>query len=258
MTRIPEPTAPAPESAGHARRDAARMRAILLMVASVAFAVLSYAAPEFQGFTADQLPVPQPRPAVQPAGFAFAIWGVIWVSLIFSAGFGLLKRADAPDWDPYRLPLTFSAILGAGWLWTAVNASPVLTTLMIFVMLALALWALLRLPSRDRGWAAGPVGLYAGWLTAAGFVSLGVILAGYGILPSDRVAAWAMIPLALGLAAWVMRARQVSLTYPLALGWGLLGIAANNTDRNPEVLALAMLGIAALAFLWWQGKARPA
>lgn len=59
----------------------------------------------FSGFRADQLPLPQINPPVQPAGWAFAIWGLIYSWLVVSAVFGLLKRGADPDWNAARKPL---------------------------------------------------------------------------------------------------------------------------------------------------------
>jgi hypothetical protein len=233
--------------------DKSRMKAILTLTAAVAFVVLSYAAPDFRGYTTAQLPFAEPRPAVQPAGYAFAIWGVIYAWLVASAGYGLLKRAEAPDWDAFRWPLILSMVLGAGWLWVAVRDAA-LATGMIWAMLLLALWALARAPRRDPWLARVPIGLYAGWLTAASFVSLGVWLAGAGVLPSSRTAALIFVPMAAlvaGLVTW--RLAPVG-GYAFAAGWGLAAIAAQNWGRNWDIVALSVLAVLVLAGLWWVSR----
>lgn len=238
------------------RVDSARMRAILAVVAAVAFIALSYAAPDFQGYTAGQMPQADPQPPVQPAGYAFAIWGVIYLWLLISAGFGLIKRAENRQWNRHRWALIGSMTLGAGWLWLAVT-SPIAATVSIFAMLALALLALKRTPKQDFWMLRAPVGLYAGWLTAACFVSLGAVLAGYGLIGA-HTAALVMIVLAAALAAVVMLRWRPGFTYPLAVGWGLAGIAVANVGRHADVMALAIVGAALLAVLWWYaGRQKP-
>ncbi len=232
------------------RRENARIGAILTLVAAVAFIAFSAAAPEFRGYTIDQMPFARPDPAVQPAGYAFAIWGVIYGWLLVSAGFGLLRRAEAPDWQPHRWPLIVAMGLGAGWLWVAVQ-SPVAATAMIFAMLAGALTGLLRSPQGDYWLARAPIGLFAGWLTAASFVSLGVTLSGYGLIASDRLAAMTMIVLAAATAAMVVWRLAGAGAYAFAVGWGLAGIAAANAGRDSPVMALALIAALALAALWW-------
>lgn len=229
--------------------DRARLVAILTLAAAVAFVGFSYAAPDFRGYTADQLPLAEPRPPIQPAGWAFAIWGVIYGWLVVSAGFGLLRRAEAADWQAHRWPLTGAMALGAGWLWVAVQDA-LLATAMIWAMLVLALRALARVPGRDPWLARAPVGLFAGWLTAAACVSLGLTLAGFGLVPSGRAAALLLIPVAALIAAAVVWRLAPAGAYALAAGWGLAGIAAQNWGRDPALAALAAGAALALAGLW--------
>jgi hypothetical protein len=237
--------------------DGARMRAILVLAASVAFVLFTYLSEDFSGYRPDQMPYAEANPSIQPAGFAFAIWGPIYLWLILGAGFGLLRRADAPDWDAHRWPLIGSLVLGSGWTAVAVR-SPILATVMIFAMLGLALWALARAPRRDFWWARAPIGLYAGWLTAASFVSLGVVLAGFGLLGSSRVAALIFVPLAAAFAVAVFLRLAPGGAYALAAAWGFLGIAATNIGRHADVAVLAVIGLSVLAGLWWRQRFRPA
>jgi len=74
-----------------------RAFAILTFAAALAFAVAPFVSEGFNGFAPDQFPVPQDAPPIQPAGYAFSIWGVIYLWLIVATGFGLVRRADAPD-----------------------------------------------------------------------------------------------------------------------------------------------------------------
>ena len=75
-----------------------RIWSILTLIAALAFAASPWLAPGFNGFSPDQFPVPQDDPPVQPAGYAFAIWGLIYVWLIAGAAYGAVKRGDDPDW----------------------------------------------------------------------------------------------------------------------------------------------------------------
>lgn len=238
------------------KTDTRRLKAILTLAAALGFVGLSMVAPDFRGYTSDQLPFAEARPAVQPAGFAFAIWGPIYVWLVVSAGFGLVRRAEEADWDRPRTPLIAAQVLGAGWLFVAVTDAG-MATVQIWAMLALALLALARAPDRDPWLYRVPVGLFAGWLTAAACVSLGVWLAGTGLLGSSRVAALLMIPLAAAIAAGALLAGRFGGAYALAAGWGLLGIAVQNRDLHLDVAALALLGCLALGAIWWTVRNRP-
>ena len=232
-----------------------RLAPALHLVAALAFALSPLLSSGFAGFTPDQYPVPQDDPPVQPAGYAFSIWGVIYLWLIIGAGFGLLRRAASADWAAMRWWLIASLALGAFWIEVA-NASPLWATALIWTMLALALVALLRAGRADRWWQRSPVALYAGWLTAASSVSIGLVLAGWGWMGQTPAALLALL-VALALALAVQRARPDTPEYSAAVVWALVGVVVSNLDPvNPMVLALAGVGGLLLAAnaLWLARK----
>ncbi|HKL68430.1 hypothetical protein [Salibaculum sp.] len=220
--------------------------ALLTALFTLAFVLSPLVTDPFSGFRADQLPVPQVDPPVQPAGYAFAIWGLIYGWLVVSAGFGLWARANDPAWDRMRAPLLLSLAVGTPWLWIA-NQSPVWATVTIFIMAGAAILAALRSPGRDRWLAHAPVTVYAGWLTAASFVSLGSTAAGHGVLTGAL--GWAWLGLAgatlTGLAVIVALRRR--LEYALTLAWALIGIIVANGGDPLSVSLGAALAIALVA-----------
>lgn len=218
-----------------------------LLILALAFAGSPFLAPGFNGFEPDQFPVPQDKPPIQPSGYAFAIWGVIYIWLIISAGFGLVKRHEASDWMPMRPALMLSLAVGTTWLVVA-QASPIAASILIWVMLLSALVALFKAPELDRWWARAPIAVYAGWLTAASFVSLGLITAGYGVL--DQVpAALLWLTVALVFAAIVQISLDGSPMYGATVVWALVGILIANIGGTGSVAALAALGILVMGVL---------
>lgn len=224
------------------------MKALLLLLAACAFAAAPFFSP-FDGFDPNLYPVPQNDPPVQPAGYAFAIWGPIYLGLILHAGFGLLKRREDPLWDGVRLPLAASLIVGAPWL-TVANQNPPAATVMIFVMLGTALYAFFKTSdARDRWLLQMPVAVYAGWLSAASFVSIGLMLAGYGIMGEERAA---LVALALAIVfAFVIQDRtHRAPEYGATVVWALAAIIVANWGGSTAILGLAGAGILALVFSW--------
>ena len=65
----------------------------LTALLAITFAGSPLVTSPFTGFRADQLPIPQVAPPLQPAGYAFSIWGVIYLWLIASCIFGALVYA---------------------------------------------------------------------------------------------------------------------------------------------------------------------
>ena len=222
------------------------IKAVLVLLAAIAFLVAPAVTPPFTGYDPDTFPVAIPRPFIQPAGYAFSIWGLIYGWLALHAVFGLFRRGDDPAWDITRLPLAGSAALGAVWLAIA-GVAPVAATVVIWAMLGLALLALHRAdPARDRWLLVAPIAIYAGWLSAAAAVSLGVVLAGYGWL-SNTGAALAMLALVLAIAVTVQMRKRGVLEYGATVIWALVGvIAANRADAQTVVYAAAV-GIVVMA-----------
>ncbi len=214
------------------------MKAYVTLALALSFALSPLITEPFTGFREDQLPLPQLNPAIQPAGYAFSIWGVIYLWLIAGAGFGVLKRCDNPAWGTMRLWLIVSLGIGTFWLWIA-NTSALWATLTIWMMLASAIAALKTAPKTDRWFGRAPVALYAGWLSAASFVSLAVLLAGNGIGPGGLTWAYILIPVALVLAAYVQISTQGAPEYGIAVAWALIGIVVANWAGVAGVAALA-------------------
>lgn len=227
-----------------------RALAVLVAVLTVAFALSPAFTAGFAGFEKGQFPVVLDHWPAQPAGWAFSIWGAIYLWLAASAGYGLLRRAEDAGWHAARLPLAVSLGVGVPWIAVA-NAAPVAATAMILVMAGFAIAAMLRAPAQDAGWQGWPVGLYAGWLTAASGVAVAVVLSGHGILGAIP-AALVLLALVLAVALAVQTARPGIPSYGVAVGWALTGIAVANLGAETRapywpVAALALAGLAALA-----------
>lgn len=227
-----------------------RTKALLLLLATAAFGVAPFLTPPFTGYDPAVFPVRIERPSIQPAGYAFAIWSVIYLWLIFHAVFGLWKRADDPAWNAVRGPLSVAVAVGAVWLWIA-GQSAIWGTVTIWVMASGAIAAFLRAdPGVDRWMLSGPTSIFAGWLSAASAVSTGVLIAGYGWL-TDTEAAAAMLALVLGIAVTVQMRHPAMPVYGLTVIWALAGVIAANASANLTVAVLAASGIAVMAITLW-------
>jgi hypothetical protein len=220
----------------------ALLLAILAMVAAPALT------PAFTGYDPATFPVRIERPAIQPAGYAFSIWGLIYLWLLAHAVFGLLKRRNDPAFLRPTLPLLVSGLLGSVWLAIA-SSAPITATFVILVMGGLAMLAYLRADqSQDRWLLAAPLAIYAGWLTAACGVSVGVILAGYGVL-SNTGAALVMLTVVIAVALFVQARRPKMPVYGATVVWAAIGVVLANWADTPIVAYTAALG-AVMVALW--------
>jgi len=227
-----------------------RLPALILFLATVAFAVAPFVTPPFTGYEPGRFPVEIPNPAIQPAGYAFSIWSVIYVWLILHGGYGLWKRADDPAWARVRLPLTVATVLGTVWLAIA-GASPEWATVVIWVMAAAALTAFVRAPTEpDRWLLSAPTAIFAGWLTAAAAVSTGILISGYGWL-GDTASAAAMLAVVSGIAVTIQMRRPAMPVFGLTVIWALVGVIVANASANLTVAVLAASAIVVLAITLW-------
>jgi hypothetical protein len=217
-------------------------KAAILFAAVLAFGISPFITQNFQGYDPAHFPVEIARHPIQPAGYAFSLWSLIYLWLAVHAIFGLMKRAEDQAWDRPRLALTLAALIGAVWQPIAL-ISPVWGTITIWPMALAALAAFLQAdPGRDRWLLSAPLALLAGWMTAASSVSTGILIGGYGLM-SLVTAAGAMLGLVLLIAIPVQRARPQMPVYGLAVIWALIGIIVANRAETPLVAGLAAFGI---------------
>ena len=192
-------------------------------------------------------------------GWAFAIWGVIylglaiyairqvlpqtgesdlihafgWPSVLAFAGIGLWIVAAAFDWEVATIVLIFGALI--------VLLIPLLTNARRIRALSMG--------DRDRWFTVWPLSLLAGWLTIAAPVNLITVATGNGDLPAAlSPTLWAIIAVAaVSLVAVLVTWRIRTIAYGLPVSWGLAGVFVAEQSRN-SVLAFTAV-IAAVAVL---------
>jgi hypothetical protein len=193
------------------------------------------------------------------AGFAFAIWGVIYLwLLVYAVRQALPKTAETSLLHRLGWP-SIVALLAIGW-WVVAAAFDLemATIVLIFGALVVLLIPLLAnagairaLPrtNGDRWMTVWPLTLLAGWLTIAAPVNLITVATGNGALPAAlSPTGWAILAIVIVTAvALGVTARLRTLAYGLPIAWGLLGAFVAEQLRNP-VLAYAALS-AAVAIL---------
>ena len=222
----------------------------LSALAVAAFVISPAVTADFNGFPPEIFPIPQINPPVQPAGYAFSIWGLIYIWLCAHIGYGLWSRRDARTWVKPRVGLLLALGLGAFWLALA-NSAPIAATVLIFWMLFWSLYAFLKAPAqKDRWFLQAPIGVLAGWLSAASFVSLGLVLAGFGVVSQVPAALLALGGLVL-LGLIVQTRKPTAVEYGATLIWALIGVLVANLGGNwavqvataAAILAVTLVGV---------------
>ena len=234
-----------------------RWAAAVATAGNIALNYVSQAFP-FNGQTNAVVSGKYPTP-VTPAGYAFSIWGLIFLSLLAYAVWQLLpqqRRNSLPD----RLarPLVLVNVLTGLWLVVFAYELLALSALLmvgILVALAVAYGRLRRQTRREPAtvpaWVNLPFGLYLGWISVALVVNATVAL---GQLWQSGAATGVQIGVALmgvvaGLALGIT-GKFRELAYPAAVAWGLVGIwVARNGNPTAQLLAWAALVAAAVVAL---------
>ena len=189
------------------------------------------------------------------AGYAFAIWGVIYLGLLVYAVRQLRSlKGEGPLIQRFGWPSAL-AFIGIGlWIVAAALDAEVATILLIFGALTVLLIPLLQnatairdLPAgdRDRWTVVWPLSLLAGWLTVAAPLNLITIATGNGDLPTILApTVWAMTAVVgVVLVALGVTQRIRTIAYALPIAWGLLGAYVAEQPRNAP-LAYVALGAA--------------
>lgn len=234
-----------------ARTDTARS-ALVVVLAVLQTVVAGFAGAgrllgESVGVVANDYPTP-----LLAAGWAFAIWGPIYLGFLAYAGYQVLpaqrRRAvhrETGWWTAASAVFNMGWIVSFGARWLPLAE---LLIIALLVSLAVVFGRLSRTPATgalERVLLRGPVALYTGWVSLA--TVLGTAATGVWIgLPGDgalaAVAAVVVLLAAAAIVTWVVVSGTAVVPYAVAVVWALIGIALNDP---PEAVA----GAASVAVL---------
>ena len=186
------------------------------------------------------------------AGYAFAIWGVIYLwLLVYAVRQALPQTGESLLVHRLGWP-SVVALLGIGW-WVVAAAFDweAATVVLIFASLAALLIPLLAnagairaLPrgDRDRWMTLWPLSMLAGWLTVAAPLNLITVATGNDALPAMlSPTVWAILAIVGVTATALGVTRQIrTLAYGLPIAWGLLGAFVAEQARNPVLAYVAL------------------
>ncbi len=194
------------------------------------------------------------------AGYAFSIWGLIYLAI---AGYAIRQALPATGESDmigrFGWPSAV-AFVGIGAWVIAAAADAELATMVLIYGSALALIIPLLIYSgtiralgradRDRWLTAWPLGLLAGWLTIAAPVNLLTVATGNNVLPpSLSPTAWALLAVgSVVLIALIVTWRTRLLAFSLPIAWGLIAVFVAEQARNPG-LAFPALAAAVIVLI---------
>jgi hypothetical protein len=193
----------------------------------------------------------------RPAGYAFAIWGLIYLSFIIYAIYQLMpSQRHSKLYDKVAPAFIISNLFGMAWQLAFRNDQIAGSLAIIVIMLVTAIiqYALTRravLDERATSWISIPFGLYMAWLSVATIANIGIWLAdidwrGGGV--SEEL--WTNVMLVVALLLTVILSRLFrDLSMPLVATWAIFAIYVSNKNVETGVANIAL--IAGLAGLAW-------
>ncbi|MCW0378421.1 hypothetical protein NB697_001267 [Xanthomonas sacchari] len=205
------------------------------------------------------------------AGYAFAIWGVIFLlDLAFGLWQSSARRRRISALAQVRMPAALGFALTAAWMPVFSQQHFLLALAVIWTALAAMLLAALRLsrdPTPESGqtpWAWLPLSLHAGWLSLAAFLNTAQVIVAYRWLSTERMLPWSLVlfALAAALLLGMNRAMRGNLAYAAAALWALAAVylkQAASTLAGAQTAAWVALSLAvvlALQTLWLRLRTR--
>ncbi len=193
-----------------------------------------------------------------PAGYAFAIWGLIYLLLILFVGyqwFAWLKRNDDRELQQTGLWLSLANLANGFWIVAWLNESIGISVLLMLVLLISLLVLVVRLrleiwdaPLRIIAFVWWPIVIYLGWIVVAAVANVAAWLVSMGwhggFMGASNwtillIAAATMIYVAL---VWFRNMREAALVGI----WALIAIAVRQWQTHDEIVIVASIGAVTL------------
>ena len=249
-----------------------RMLSVLNLLALVVHISLSYATQFKLVNTKNTGEVSNQFPSLfTPAAMTFAIWGVIYISLLLFCIFHIVMAyrhlTDHPaNDDVHRIGYWFIAnnLGAAAWLmlWTheQITSSVVLIFFQLITLIAIHLRVGIHDASRgiaSKVFTQFPLSIYLGWITIATIANTAVYLSfnhwnGFGL--DYSAAAWTriMICVAVFITLLVVLTRG-NVSFGLVVLWALYGIItkldAANASQYADIIQTAWIGMGLVSFI---------
>ena len=235
------------------------IRQFLVIIATAGVIVFNYLAATGTlggietGAVSDKYPT-----LVTPAGYAFAIWGLIYLGI---AAFSLYQAlpSNQQRFRSVRSVYIMSCAANCAWLYFWHQEAILASVAVIFLLLGTLAFINAKLQTTETlgdFWLAKfPFGIYFGWVTAATIVNAAVALVYLKIQVSATLAVVSGAGLVLAATALgiIIRYKLNNVFYSLAIAWALTAIAVKQSGQTLIVASAAVsvniLLIVTLTFL---------
>lgn len=193
-----------------------------------------------------------------PAGYAFSIWGVIFLALLVQAIF-LMVRASKPEKDQnpisqIGLGIFIANMLNILWVYAWLNESTGVSVAIMILILITLLSVVVR--TNMERWDAPlkiivfiwwPICLYSGWIAVATIANVAAMLVKVGWNGGIQETTWAAILIIVAtLLGLFMIYKRNMREFAMVIVWALIAIAVRHWDVYPTLQYTALAGSAVL------------
>lgn len=175
-----------------------------------------------------------------PAGYAFSIWGLIYLALIgFAVYQALPSQRSNPTIDRITPLFLVSCVANVGWLFTW-HYELLLPNILLMLMLLVTLIGIYRQLRADgtpastgeRWLLRAPFSMYLGWITVATIVNLSTVLYAFGwrdVSMFGQLLA-ALLFVVAGVLGFSILRKFDDPVYTSVIIWALVGVAVKQPD----------------------------
>lgn len=201
-----------------------------------------------------------------PAGYAFAIWGLIYLLLILFVcyqWFAWFKHKEDQELKQTGIWFAVGNVANGLWIIAWLNESVGISVLLMFVLLAslIVLTARLRLeiwdaPVRVIAFVWWPIVFYLGWIVVAAVANVAAYLVSIGWDGGFMSApTWTIFLIGIATLIYLFLVLYRNMREAALVGiWALIAIAVRQWQAHDEIAISAVIGAAILlAVVSWHG-----
>jgi membrane-associated HD superfamily phosphohydrolase len=192
---------------------------------------------------------------VTPSGYAFSIWGLIYLLLIAYVAhqwyrFGIRKNKVTNE---AGLWFTLSNLANAAWIYFWINELHAISVLIISFLLFCLVKLIIRhrleifdAPFRYIAFVWWPICIYTGWIILATVINTSVWLSSSTSLEAVLdPEIWAVLVIIIASGIYIFLTHHRNMREAALVGvWGFIAVAVNQADTSPVfITALAAAGI---------------
>ena len=207
---------------------------------------------------------------IAPTGYAFAIWGVIYLLLLLFVGYqwyGWLRNREDTALKQTGVWFTLGNIANGLWIFAWLNEYLGISVLLIFMLLFSLIMLTLRLrleiwdaPLRTIVFVWWPICIYLGWIVVASVANVAAYLVSLGweggfLSPP----AWTVIMIAVAAGIYLLLIFTRNMREAALVGiWAFIAIAVRQWSVHSEIVYATLAGAAVLLIVvsWHRYKKR--